>query len=673
MPRPLQPSDLLDLQSVGDIALHPDAELVAFTITQPDIETDSYQSQIYFHSGGQSARAVQVSYGHHDSSLRFSPSGHKLAFVRNAPKQPAEIQIFDLATRSLTLITGQGEEGVSDLQWVDDDRLVVLARQRCEADIGVDDDELKRQPRFLHGVGGLNEGPGWTSDRLNTIEIVGLVADKTGRNKRRQLNPPQSADDAHPPLDYHAIAVSPDGTQILASATRGEDANLRGHQEVHLLSVDGKTSRVVAAGQAWDKPGWTSDGTAVATVPRIEDALHLGRLVRLDLESAAGLTSRDQRLCDEGVTLIQPGSASRGRWSSECSLFCLAVRRGTVTVDRLDLGTGALTTIVGGTQVVSTFDVSGDGSRIVAAVSSPTRPAELWEFTNGESRRLVALNEELLAELDLAPVEIMQIESTDGAVVEAFVFRPPASVPKSNKPWPGLVYIHGGPTAAYSHTFFDEFQIAAAAGYVVIAGNPRGSDGYGDEWAEVLRGRIGTVDFDDIMALTDYLESLAEVDSTRIGVGGGSYGGLMTAWMIGHTDRYQAALVERCVSNMESFTGTSDIGGFFPLMLNGTTVEADHIELRRQSPLTYAAKVKTPVLIIHSDSDHRCPLEQGQQLFSAYRRNGVEASMVIFPGENHELSRSGAPKHRMERFRFIHDFYAQHLGGARVATETDAS
>ncbi len=680
MPRPLEPVDLLKLQSVGDVALHPDGELVAFTITQMDYESDSYRSQIHFHDrsasnqSGDSAGtspSCQVSYGHHDSTLRFSPSGDLLAFVRNTPKEHARVQILNVSSRSLSVLDGLSEEGVSDIQWLDEDHLVVLAAQRSTADEGLDDDELARQPRVLTGVGGLNEGAGWTTDRLKTIEIVSIA---TG--KRRQLSPPPADSTGtstdNKTLDYHTIAVSPAGNQILALATRGQDAHLLGHQEIHLLASDGSTATVVAAGRYWDSPGWLGDGSAIAAAPKLDDALQLERLVQLKTDiTDPDLIASNQaaaRLNDEGITLHRPGSASRGRWSQGRSLFCQANRRGSVTLDQLDVDTGVLTTLIGGDQVVTTFDASPTKDRIIAAITSPNRPAELWQLEDGELQPLVELNQELLAELDLAPVEIVQVPSTDGAVVEAFVFRPPASVPTTGKQRPGLVYIHGGPTAAYSHTFFDEFQIAAAAGYVVIAGNPRGSDGYGDEWAEILQGKIGTVDYDDIMALSDHLESLPEVDSGRIGVGGGSYGGLMTAWMIGHTSRYQAALVERCVSSVESFAGTSDIGGYFPLMLNGTTVETDHAELRRQSPLSYVSKVDTPVLVVHSDSDYRCPLEQGQQLFAAYRRNGVEATMVIFPGESHELSRSGKPKHRMERFGYIHDFYAKHLGGQPVET-----
>jgi dipeptidyl aminopeptidase/acylaminoacyl peptidase len=215
--------------------------------------------------------------------------------------------------------------------------------------------------------------------------------------------------------------------------------------------------------------------------------------------------------------------------------------------------------------------------------------------------------------------------------------------------------------STYSHTFFDEFQLAAADGYTVIAGNPRGSDGYGEQWAASIVGDLGNRDWADVTALTDHLAALPEVDDSRIGIGGGSYGGFMTSWAIGHTQRYRAALVERAVTNWETMAGTSDIGSYFLPMLLDASPETDVERLRHQSPISYATSVTTPTLILHSEEDWRCPIEQAEQLFAAYRRAGVDVTFARFPGENHELSRSGSPRHRVERFGFVHDFFARHL------------
>ena len=308
-------------------------------------------------------------------------------------------------------------------------------------------------------------------------------------------------------------------------------------------------------------------------------------------------------------------------------------------------------------------DVTDDGT-VLAAVSTPTRPAELWRFGAGggadEHEVVVSLNDDLLAELDLAVPERVQVGSSDGVEVEALLVRPPAAA-HPEAPGPGLVYIHGGPMSAYTESFFDEFQMAAADGYTVLAGNPRGSDGYGDAWMTAITGDLGNKDWDDIRALTDHLAALDTVDADRIGIGGGSYGGFMTSWAIGHTDRYRAALVERAVTNWETMAGTSDIGTWFLDMLLDASWHDDLDRLRTLSPMHYADNITTPTLIIHSEQDWRCPIEQAEQLFAVLRRNDVDVTLARFPSENHELSRTGSPRHRVERLRLVHDFYATHL------------
>jgi len=258
---------------------------------------------------------------------------------------------------------------------------------------------------------------------------------------------------------------------------------------------------------------------------------------------------------------------------------------------------------------------------VVAAITSPTRPADLWQLSGPEPVRLTALNDGLLKELDLSEPETVAVASTDEVAVEAWIHRPPASAPSLGDPGPGLLYIHGGPMTQYGYGFFDEFQMAAAEGFTVIAGNPRGSDGYGEEWARCIIGGLGQRDWDDVMAIADHLAARPDIDENRIGIGGGSYGGFMTAWAIGHTDRFRAALVERAVTNWETFVGTTDIRFFVAPYLNAT-VEDDVDAIRHQSPITYAANATTPTLIIHSEEDWRCPIEQGEQLFAALRHLG---------------------------------------------------
>jgi dipeptidyl aminopeptidase/acylaminoacyl peptidase len=227
-----------------------------------------------------------------------------------------------------------------------------------------------------------------------------------------------------------------------------------------------------------------------------------------------------------------------------------------------------------------------------------------------------------------------------------------------------LLMIHGGPFTAYGYTLFDEAQVYAGAGHTVVMGNPRGAAGYGPEHGRAIRHAMGSVDADDLLALLDAAlagphPDGAGVDRGRVGVLGGSYGGYMTAWLAAHAgDRFRAAIVERAVTAFDSFTGSSDIGYFFTAAYAGTDPDA----VKEQSPLTHADKIDVPVLIIHSEHDWRCPVEQAQRLFVALRSRNVPAELLLFPGEGHEMSRSGLPSHRVARFEAILDWWARHLG-----------
>ena len=230
--------------------------------------------------------------------------------------------------------------------------------------------------------------------------------------------------------------------------------------------------------------------------------------------------------------------------------------------------------------------------------------------------------------------------------------------PAGEGPHPTLLMIHGGPFAAYSVHLFDEAQVYADAGYAVVFCNPRGSAGYGQQHGRAITGAMGTVDMDDVLDFLDgALAAHPELDATRLGILGGSYGGYLTAWTIAHDHRFAAAVVERGFLDPEAFVGSSDIGWFFPQQYNGT----DHESIRAQSPQAVARLVTTPTLVVHSEDDLRCPISQAETWFATVKLNGVESEMLVFPGENHELSRSGSPRHRVQRFDAILEWFGRYL------------
>ena len=242
--------------------------------------------------------------------------------------------------------------------------------------------------------------------------------------------------------------------------------------------------------------------------------------------------------------------------------------------------------------------------------------------------------------------------------VEGFVIKP-----QGTGPFPAILDIHGGPKTVYGDVYYHEMQVWASLGYLVFYCNPRGSDGKGDAFAD-LRGQYGQIDYDDFMAFTDAVLNAYPVDASRLYITGGSYGGFMTNWVIGHTNRFKAAVTQRSISNWLSFYGTSDIGFTFGVDQTGGHPLKDREKLWDQSPLKYALNIKTPLRFIHSDQDHRCPMEQAQQLYAVLKNEGIDTDLIWFKNENHELSRSGKPEARIKRLYSIQDWFKKYGGHA---------
>ena len=331
-----------------------------------------------------------------------------------------------------------------------------------------------------------------------------------------------------------------------------------------------------------------------------------------------------------------------------------------------------LAEVIGGDRVVRSFTRSGNRVAAVVAdggsageVVTVDVTANLGTGSDGGSAERqtgfptgtdfssrTAFSSELNA-AGLRPAVPLAARSADGYPVHGWLITPPGPGPH-----PVLLLIHGGPHSAYTSAFFDEAQVYVGAGYAVVMGNPRGSAGYGQSHGRSVVGAFGTVDVDDVLALLDEGLTRPECDAKRVGVMGGSYGGFMTSWLSAHAPgRFTAAISERALNAWDSFAGSSDIGYYFAQAYVGTGREA----LWRVSPLAYADRIEIPLLIIHSEQDWRCPVEQAQRMFVALKTRGAEVQMLLFPGEGHELSRSGRPRHRQQRFDAILQWWARYL------------
>ena len=306
---------------------------------------------------------------------------------------------------------------------------------------------------------------------------------------------------------------------------------------------------------------------------------------------------------------------------------------------------------------VDDFSVK-DGEILIIALRNLALQ-ELYSLKDGQEKQLTSFNSWVNQERSLSSPEALSFETAAGITIDGWVLKPVDFV--EGQSYPGILNIHGGPKTVFGTVFFHEMQYWANEGYFVFFCNPRGSDGKGNAFADI-RGQYGTVDYDDLMRFTDrVLASYPEIDGDRVGVTGGSYGGFMTNWIIGQTTRFKAAASQRSISNWTSMGFTTDIGYYFTRDQIGATPWTNYEKLWEHSPLKYAHQVKTPTLFLHSEEDYRCWLPEGLQMFTALKYHGVEARLCMFRGENHELSRSGKPKHRIRRLKELTDWFNRFL------------
>jgi dipeptidyl aminopeptidase/acylaminoacyl peptidase len=310
---------------------------------------------------------------------------------------------------------------------------------------------------------------------------------------------------------------------------------------------------------------------------------------------------------------------------------------------------------------VGSFSFDKEQKHIAYFYGQMDDPGQVYvlDKSSKKSRPLTKINRNLLRRMDLGDVETVWFKGPDGNDIQGWVLKPPGF--DSAKKYPSILEIHGGPLVQYGYSFMHEFYFLASQGYVVHFSNPRGGRGYGEEHAKAIWGAWGGADNDDLMAWTNFISQQPYIDSQRMGVTGGSYGGYMTLWIIGHTERFKAAVAQRSVSNIISMWGSSDYNWVFQQELEAGAPFEDLQKYWDMSPMKYMGSVKTPTLVIHSENDLRCPIEQGEQAFVALQRMGVDSEMVRFPDEFHGLSRSGRTDRRVVRLNHILRWFDKYL------------
>jgi len=675
------PEHLDLLRAAGRPALTPDGGTAVVAVLRPDLRSDSYRGGLWAVPTDGSGPARRLTNGHRDTAPAVSPDGRRVAFLRGAPKAPSQVHVTALDGGEPLALTDH-KLGAGVPRWSPDGtRLVYSARVPELGRYGTKDafDEevtsdaeparLITEPRYRM------DDLGFTRDRRQHLFVLDLPVSATtvpasaaGADlpelplTRRQLTTGDH-DDTDP-------AWSHDGRTIAFLSDRHQTRETDLRSGAYLVAADrtepdGDPCAAVGGDLSLAGLQWLDDGRLVLLgidvgpsgrdfVARQGQVFVTDGPVGLDLGTPDGVRALTDRVSLDVAGGSDALVVTGGR------VVVQDIRRGAVRLLSLDPDGGPVDADSAEVVLAGPLLVLGHAATagvLAVSVADPERSGDLAVVRDGSLHLLTDVSADLRAATGIRPPVELQATADDGHPVHGWAVVPDPAT-HGDGPHPVLLTIHGGPHAQYGWGLFDEAQVYAGAGYAVLLCNPRGSAGYGEEHGRAVRGALGTVDATDILAFLEHalVDDSLLLDAERVGVQGGSYGGYMTALLTTRTQRFAAAVVERGYLDGASFVGSSDIGWFFPEQYHGSAQA-----MVSQSPMGRVDEVVTPTLVIHSENDWRTPVEQGQRWFTALRARDVPVELLLFPGEGHELSRSGRPRHRRQRFEHILRWWQKHL------------
>ncbi len=665
--------DLFRFQWVADPEISPDGSQVAFVRVTIDEKKDRYDTSIWMVATRPGAVPRQMTSGPGDSAPRWSHDGTMLAFLRGPEKdgkpQPAQIDLLPLDGGEPRAITSLSR-AIDSIAWSPAGNSIAFTARTKPEDLEEKkkekDEERVSDVRIINQAVYRSNGSGYIdptrATHIWTIDVP--AADETAKPKQLTKGDFNEGD----------LAWSADGSRIYFTSNRVHEPyyDLRKSELYSIPAGGGEMTRVVSYDGAVGPYAISPDGKSVAFVGSLAHPIQSHTESDLFVASTTpgsqprNLTaSYDYEMLSGGVGGDQaPPRANRGprpEWSADGkTIFITTADQGMVNLSRVDAASGRVEPWTRGKRDLATYDIAGRTT--VALVSTPTTIGDLYLVgSDGSLARLTNINEKLWGELTLTEPDEFWTTSFDGKKIESFVQRPPDFDPATK--YPMIVDIHGGPHTAYGYTFDHEFQWMAAKGYVVLYPNPRGSTTYGQAFANVIQYRYPGDDYKDLMACVDALVAKGYVDPKKLGVTGGSGGGLLTNWTITQTDRFAAAVAQRDIADWADFWYVADFTLFQPTWFRKAPWE-DKQDYAARSPITYIDRVKTPLMLIEGEADYRTPpMAGGEMMFRALKYRHVPTVMVRFPDESHELSRSGKPWHRVERLENIVGWFDHWLLG----------
>ena len=660
--RLIEKEDLYKIQSVTNPQFSPNGKEAVFIKTSMDEKENQYFSSMY-HLHIETNTVTQWTFGKERiSSPKWSPNGEEIAFIsnRNDKNQLYIITKNGGEAKKLTDV----DSGVDQFLWSPCGEKIWFSSSVKDGATLKDTTKKKKEEtekptayivdQMRYKIDGI-KGHGLKKQNVHTqIAILSL--------KDESIEQFSEGHTSHTLYD-----VSPDGKKVIIGVNRDEQKDYDFRQPLIIVDVESKKETIIVDDEGYyGGAKFSYDGQFIAYVgsdTSYKNATHSNIYI---YEMETGLTqnlteSIDSPVGDYAVADVQQGVNAPGLiWTEANDLYFQLSNLGDVQLYYASLE-GAIYPASPEGEHIYDYSISKDGHFAILAVSNPTFPGELfvYEIAKGERAQVTHFNDEWLNKVKLSKPESIVYTSKNDVQVYGWLMKPTSF--EDNQKYPLIVEIHGGPHTMYANTFFHELQLLAAQGYGVLYVNPRGSHGYSQEFVNGVRGDYGGGDYEDILAGVDYcLSEESWIDSDCLGVTGGSYGGFMTNWIVGQTNRFKAAVTQRSISNWVSFFGVSDIGYYFTPWQIGTDM-TDPEKLWERSPLKYAKNIETPLLILHSELDFRCPIEQAEQLFITLKSMGKETSFVRFPENNHNLSRTGTPNLRIERLQQIVSWFEQYL------------
>ena len=680
--RPITENDLYAFQWIGNPQISPDGSKTVYTLVKVTAKHDNYVTALWMTpaSGGP---ARQLTSGPHDSGAEWSPDGKLLAFLRATEKdgkpEPPQIYLLSMEGGEARQLT-EMPKGAGDEVWSPDGHSLAFSSSTLDKDFEKkkDDAAPESDVRVITRAVYRQNGAGYIDpDRPDHIWVVGVPRVPDSPQKARQITQGAFSEDE--------ITWSRDGSRFYFTSDRVKESYYEPPAgAIYEVNASGGEIRKVAG---LDGPIYalslSPDGRRLAFVGEINrgEGVVQRSYSQPDLfVTAVDLGSTPKNLTANydfdiagsvGGDQAPPrgGGRSKPFWSADGrSIFVKSAEEGRVNIERIDSETGKVEAVTKGEHSVISYSATPDGSKMAALVSNPTNMGDVFivQSASGAMEPVTHVNAELFAKLNLTAPETIWYKSFDGRRIQAWVQRPPDF--EAGKKYPMILDIHGGPHSAYGYVFDHEFQWMAAKGYVVLYPNPRGSTSYGQEFGNIIQYKYPGDDFKDLMAGVDELIARGWVDPQKLGVTGGSGGGVLTNWAIGHTDRFKAAVSQRSIADWAGLWYTTDFSLFTPFWFHGAPWEAE-ADFKERSPITYIQNVHTPLMLIEGESDFRTPpADGGEQMFRALKYLRRTVVMVRFPGESHELSRSGTPVHRVERLENIVAWFDKYLMGQDIHT-----